>query len=44
VLNAVDRILVIDDGRLVADGPKADVMNRSLAQQRRPKAEGATST
>ncbi|WP_162918910.1 type I secretion system permease/ATPase [Taklimakanibacter deserti] len=40
ILNAVDRILVIDDGRLVADGPKADVISRSLSQARRSQAGG----
>jgi ATP-binding cassette subfamily C protein LapB len=44
LLNAVERIIIIDEGRLVADGPKTDVIARSTAQQRSPQTRGAAAT
>jgi len=44
LLNAVDRIIVIDDGRLVADGPKADVISRQRGQTRQSQAGGVVPT
>ncbi len=37
LLSLVDRLVVVDHGRIVADGPKAEV----LAQLKRSQAEGA---
>jgi ATP-binding cassette subfamily C protein LapB len=44
LLNAVERIIVIDEGRLVADGPKEEVLSRSVPQQRPVQARGAVVT
>ena len=34
VLELVDRIIVVNDGKIVMDGPRDQVLNQSIAQQK----------
>ena len=40
LLQLVDRVIVIQDGKIVADGPKEKIVQQSQANQKSQKEEG----